>query len=110
MQGQEDQWLDLLFPLLVVKLSDLDNWRGNAEGWPTPTGGRAHWQDLTSVTTQSADVDVQSFGLITSEGKDMYSRVNAAGINQQTHTHTHKDTVTRDGGKHPNCVSIRWRA
>lgn len=60
MQGEEDQCLALLFPLLVVKLSDLDDRRGDAEGWPTPTGGRSHRQDLTSVTTQKADVIVFS--------------------------------------------------
>lgn len=50
----------LLFRLLVVKLSDLDDRRGDAEGRPTPTGGRSHRQDLTSVTTQKADVTLFS--------------------------------------------------
>lgn len=60
MQGDEDQGLALLFRLLVVKLSDLDDRRGDAEGRPTPTGGRSHRQDLTSVTTQKADVTLFS--------------------------------------------------
>lgn len=48
----------LLFPLPMEGLSDLDDRGGDAEGRPTPTGGHWHWQDLTSVTTQRADVRV----------------------------------------------------
>lgn len=58
MHGEEDQCLALLFPLLMEGLSDLDDRGGDAEGRPTPTGGHWHWQDLTSVTTQRADVSV----------------------------------------------------
>lgn len=64
-----------LFPLLVAKLSDLDNRRGNAEGRPTPTGGRSHWQDLTSVTTHTQQMWMFRVSAVTSEGKDMFSRV-----------------------------------
>lgn len=59
MHGEEDQRLALLFPLPMEGLGDLDDRGGDAEGRPTPTGGRWHWQDLTSVTTQRADVSFQ---------------------------------------------------
>lgn len=60
MQGGEDQRLALRFPLPMEGLGDLDDRGGDAEGRPTPTGGHRHWQDLTSVTTQRADVRVFS--------------------------------------------------
>lgn len=46
---------------------------------------------------------------VTSEGRDKFSRVNAAGINQHTHTHIqrHGQQGWREASK--LCVSIRWR-
>lgn len=44
---QEDQCSLLVFQLLVVKLSDLDDRRRAAERRPTPTGRGSHRLDLT---------------------------------------------------------------
>lgn len=57
MRGEEDQQRGLLFPLPVVKLGDLDDGRGGAEGRAAPADGRSRWQDLTSVRHR-ADVEL----------------------------------------------------
>lgn len=42
----------LVLQLLVVKLSDLDDWRRGAEHRPTPTGRGSHRLDLTPATRE----------------------------------------------------------
>lgn len=49
---EEGQWSLLLFQLLVVKLSDLDDWRRDAERRPTPTGRGSYRVDLTPVSRE----------------------------------------------------------
>lgn len=49
---EEDQCLLLMFQLLVVKLSDLDDWRRGAERRPAPTGGGSHRLDLAPATRE----------------------------------------------------------
>ena len=57
--GEEDEeeqcWL-LVFQLLLVQLSDLDDRRRGAERWPTPTGRGSHRLDLAPATGEREEI------------------------------------------------------